>query len=250
MPTSVACERLTLGGQDLVTEQEHLARYRFAAQFADGCRIADIACGTGYGAQMLAEAGAPCVHGMDLAEDAVEICLESYTNPRVTYSVANAEDLFSIPNDSFDMIVSFETIEHLPHVEAYLLEMVRILRPGGRFLVSTPDRRLSSVLYGFTGRPANPFHVREYDEKELLEVLSAHFEIEAKYGQRFVRRWLAFWPVQFLFRLFCRLPGLQRARALKDRIYSHGAPADVTEAPGSSIPKFWVISCIRTELNT
>ncbi|MGO9639168.1 MAG: class I SAM-dependent methyltransferase, partial [Terracidiphilus sp.] len=126
-------ERVVLGKSKSLIENEHLARYRFAAQLVTGKQVADIACGTGYGTQMLALSGALSVHGVDISEEAVAFCQEHNSAPNVTYSVANAQKLSTISDKAFDIVVSFETIEHLPDVEAYLDEMARILHPGGTF---------------------------------------------------------------------------------------------------------------------
>jgi 2-polyprenyl-3-methyl-5-hydroxy-6-metoxy-1,4-benzoquinol methylase len=245
------CERLELGKLKALVENEHLARYRYAMQMVRGKRVADIACGTGYGTQMLAEAGAQSVHGMDLSAEAVEFCRENCNIPNVTFSVANAQKLAAIGDCEFDLIVSFETIEHLPEVEAYIDEMARILRPGGRLLVSTPDRRIASVMYRFFGRPTNKHHVREYTEHELLSLLSTRFQIEALHGQAFVPWWLVIWPVQFCIKSLCRLIGTKRARKFKDNLYTDGGNVEVLQKPSTSrIAKFWVVSCIRPESTT
>ncbi len=231
-------------------ENEHLARYRFAAQLAKGKQVADIACGTGYGTKMLALSGAHSVHGMDLSEDAVAFCKEHNHAPNAIYSVANAQKLTAIQDSAFDIVVSFETIEHLSDVEAYLDEMARILRPGGTFLVSTPDRRISSVLYFFFGHPANKYHVREYNQRELLNLLSRRFHIIARYGQAFVPWWLVFWPVQVFIKAFCRILGTTKARDFKDNLYSNRGNVEVTLTKYTfRIPKYWVITCVLPESN-
>jgi ubiquinone/menaquinone biosynthesis C-methylase UbiE len=239
-------ERVVLGNSKPQIENEHLARYRFAAQRVEGKQVADIACGTGYGTQMLAISGARDVHGMDLSKEAVAYCLEHSNAPNATYSVANAQKLTAISGKSFDIVVSFETIEHLPNVEAYLDEMARILRPGGTFLVSTPDRRISSVLHCFFGHPANKYHVREFTERELLNLISQRFQIAACYGQAFVSWWLVFWPMQVFIKALCRILGTTKARDFKDNLYSNSGNVEVTlKKSVFRIPKYWVISCVR-----
>ena len=240
-------ERLIPGQYPALIENEHMARYHFATQFVRDKQVADIACGTGYGTQLLAGAGARSVRGIDLSEEAVKFSREHYDAPNVTFTVASAEQLTPVRDGEFDLVVSFETIEHLPNVEAYLDEMVRILRPGGTFMVSTPDRRIASILYWLKRRPANQHHVREYTERELLDLLSKRFQIQAIYGQGFVARWLVFWPVQFLIKSFCRLLGTAKARDFKDKLYSNGGNVEVTakELGRGRIPKFWLVSCVR-----
>jgi ubiquinone/menaquinone biosynthesis C-methylase UbiE len=240
----VTSERLSLGKSQALQENEHLARYRFAAQFVAGKEVADIACGTGYGSLILARAGAKSVHGMDLSPEAVEYCNEQKGAPNVSFTTANAQDLLGIPDSTFDVVVSFETIEHLPSMEAYLDEMSRILRPGGSFLVSTPDRRIGSVLYWLFRRPQNHFHVRELSERELLKVLSRRFQIEVRFGQAFVPSCFVVWPVQVAIKIFCRLVQSPRLIKFRDNLYSNGGHVEVIPANGvSGIPKFWVILC-------
>lgn len=242
----ITCERLMLGHFSALTENEHLARYRFAAQLVEGKQVADIACGTGYGTILLAKAGARSVHGMDISDEAVAFSQENCNIPNAFYLVANAQNLTAISDGEFDFVVSFETIEHLPKVESYLDEIMRILRPGGTFLVSTPDRRIASVLHCFLGHPQNPYHICEYTERELLDLLSTRFQIEACYGQGFVPRWLVFWPIQFIVKAFCRILGMTKVSNFRDALYSNWGNVEV-ELKGlqSGIPKFWVIACTR-----
>jgi SAM-dependent methyltransferase len=241
-------ERLFLGHMTARTENEHLARYRFAMELVRGKRVADIACGSGYGTQMLASAGARSVHGMDISEEAVEFARRQYNTANVTYSVGNAQDLTTISDGEFDVVVSFETIEHIEDVEAYLDEMKRILRPGGVFVVSTPDRRLASLWYWYFGHPKNPYHAREYTERELLDLLSTRFQIKACYGQAFVPQGLVFWPVQFIIKVFRGIFNTAKVRAFRDKLYSDKGNFKVTpKGPGKRVPDYWVISCVRQE---
>jgi SAM-dependent methyltransferase len=239
-------ERVVLGKSKSLIENEHLARYRFATPLVEGKHVADIACGTGYGTRMLAKSGARSVHGVDLSEETIAFCREHNNALNATYSVANAQKLTTLSDSAFDIVVSFETIEHLPGVEAFLDEMARILRPGGTFLVSTPDRRISSVLHCFFGHPADKYHVREYTEHELLNLLAQRFQIIACYGQAFVPWWLVFWPVQVFIKAFCRILGTAKARDFKDNLYSNRGNVEVTlKKSVFRIPKYWVISCAR-----
>jgi ubiquinone/menaquinone biosynthesis C-methylase UbiE len=241
-------ERLFLGHMTARTENEHLARYRFAMELVRGKRVADIACGSGYGTQILASAGARSVHGMDISEEAVEFARTQYNASNATYSVANAQELTTISDGEFDVVVSFETIEHLQDVEAYLDEMKRILRPGGVFVVSTPDRRLASLWYWYFGHPKNPYHAREYTERELLDLLSTRFQIKACYGQAFVPQWLVFWPVQYIIKVFRGIFNTAKVRAFRDNLYSNGGNCKVVpKEPGTGVPNYWVISCVRQE---
>jgi len=89
-------------------------------------------------------------------------------------------DALALPflDASFDAVVSFETIEHLADAHGLLAECRRILRPGGRLYLSTPNRTVTRLM------PPNPFHVREFTDVEILEVVGQHFRSVACFWQR------------------------------------------------------------------
>ena len=134
-------ERILIGESSRYQELVHTERYRYAQQFVVGKTVLDIACGTGYGCAILRAAGAASVRGVDLSSEAIEHASHHHADPGIVFQVGNAEDLSGLHDGSFDVVTSFETIEHLPNVDRYLNEIRRVLRPGGMYLVSTPDRR-------------------------------------------------------------------------------------------------------------
>jgi SAM-dependent methyltransferase len=146
-------------------EAEHLSRYAWAAQFAEDRRVLDAACGMGYGAAMLAAGGATEVVGVDLDESVITK-VRAAAKPGTNFEVA---DLRKLPfaADEFDLIVSFETIEHVPEPAEVFDELARVLKPGGLLLVSTPNRDVYT--------PGNPFHLRELTPSEFTEELSKRF---------------------------------------------------------------------------
>jgi SAM-dependent methyltransferase len=154
---------------------EHRSRYRFACRDVAGLRVLDIACGTGFGLQMLRQAGAR-VSGFDLDTEAL---FEAWrAGPYAPLAQADAAYL-PIPDATVDLVVSFETIEHVPDAAAVAAEFRRVLRPTGRLVLSTPNR-----LFGSPERHAqNPFHVREFSGDELLDLLLPRFETVTIYGQ-------------------------------------------------------------------
>ncbi|QGM92734.1 methyltransferase domain-containing protein [Methylocystis rosea] len=159
---------------------EHRHRYALCASFIDGKDVLDVACGEGYGADMLAQRARRVV-GVDVDEATIREAAKKYgRNERLQFKVA---DCVSLPfeTDSFDVVVSFETIEHIAEQEAFVKEASRVLRKGGVFIVSTPNRPIYSEESGLK----NPFHVKELDEPEFMSLLGSVFKHVHLHGQRF-----------------------------------------------------------------
>ena len=177
-PTAPVAERL---GLDPTSELwgEHRSRYRFAAVPAIGRRVLDAACGSGFGCQMLRAAGAAAVLGVDLDEAALRGARQAFGAPGLAFARASLDRL-PFRSHSLDVIVSFETIEHVADAAAVVAEFARCLAPDGTLILSTPNRLFRPTP---DGRPANPFHVREFSPRELTDLLSPLFEVRL-FGQR------------------------------------------------------------------
>jgi glycosyltransferase involved in cell wall biosynthesis/SAM-dependent methyltransferase len=148
---------------------EHYHRYLFASQFCAGCRVLDIACGEGYGSFLLAQVATHII-GVDVAAAAVERAQGVYGagNLEFRHGTCIATGL---ADASVDVVVSFETIEHIAEHDAFLAEIRRVLLPGGLAVFSTPDREVYSTVSG----GSNPYHLRELSEREFLSLLSRFF---------------------------------------------------------------------------
>ena len=146
---------------------EHLVRYQLAAQAAKGKNILDIACGSGYGAKILAQAGAAKVTAIDQSLEAITKAKQNYSATNIEYKVGDAEN-FGEADGAFDLVTSFETIEHLKNPEKYLAEIARVLKREGIFLVSTPNRE----IFG----QKNPYHWHEFTRSEFEEILKKYFK--------------------------------------------------------------------------
>ncbi|WP_435008487.1 class I SAM-dependent methyltransferase [Tundrisphaera lichenicola] len=153
---------------------EHVARYRFAKDHVVGKRVLDIACGEGYGAAGLAMAGASSVVGVDLSPEACEHARAKYG---LDARVGNAQAI-PLPDRSVDLVVSFETIEHVENPDQFLRECARVLVPEGVLILSTPNR----PVYSGEG-PLNPFHQSELDEGEFVGLLESRFRSVRLYSQ-------------------------------------------------------------------
>ena len=157
---------------------EHWHRYHFAARWAPGKRVLDVACGEGYGSALLART-ASAVTGVDIASDAVERARSNYALANLAFECASCERL-PFPDASFDLAVSFETIEHIEAQAAFLDELARVLAPDGVLVLSSPNRAEYSDARGFH----NPFHVKELYREELAKLVEERFPFVAWYGQR------------------------------------------------------------------
>ena len=165
---------------------EHVGRYRFAAPAVRGKRVLDVACGSGYGCAILAETAAEVV-GVDISPDAVAHAAARYAGlPNVRFACGDARRV-PLTSERFDVVTSFETIEHLPgpDIDDYLAEVNRLLVAGGRAFISTPDRD----SYSLGGDTGNPFHLHEFTRDEFVTRLGRHFDVDGVFGQEFAPGW-------------------------------------------------------------
>lgn len=170
---------------------QHIYRYQWAAGTSAALRILDAACGSGYGALILATSGAGEVFGVDISEEAVTHACRKNQHQALRFCIGDVTAL-PFPDGYFDLYVSFETIEHLEDDGPYLREAARVLKPGGTFLCSTPNRALGNPGTRLEDRPYNPFHTREFTLDELRERLGRWFSSIRFYGQSpFSHRYVA-----------------------------------------------------------
>lgn len=156
--------------------RRHEVVYQRLAHRCAGRDVLEAGCGEGYGADLIADV-ARRVIGLDYDEATVAHVRARY--PRVDIRHGNLAEL-PLPDASVDVVVNFQVIEHLWDQAQFVSECFRVLRPGGVFLVSTPNRITFSP-----GRdtPLNPFHTRELNAAELTELLeTAGFEVEDTLG--------------------------------------------------------------------
>jgi 2-polyprenyl-3-methyl-5-hydroxy-6-metoxy-1,4-benzoquinol methylase len=146
---------------------EHVYRYKFAERFCKG-RVLDIACGVGYGTEILLKENEDINEfvGIDISAEAIEYAKENYSFPKVSYFVDDAlnPDLHKIYR-TFDTILSFETIEHFKEDERFIENLYTLLAPGGTLLISTPFGR------GKDQPCSCKYHAFQYKEEEFLQVL-------------------------------------------------------------------------------
>ena len=156
---------------------EHYHRYAFAKRLVADKSVLDIACGEGYGSHILAQY-AKTVVGIDIDGVSVAHAKTQYNRNNLTYIVGSC---LSIPLDdaSIDVVVSFETLEHLAQQQEMLAEINRVLTSDGLLIISTPDKKYYSDATGFT----NEFHIKELYKHEFKQLLDRHWQEQIWYAQ-------------------------------------------------------------------
>ena len=160
----------------------HIARYTLARQLVKpGDIVLDIACGLGYGSTILAaETGAQRVIGIDNSPYAIDYADANFGAgyPATDFRLGDVMELGSLADNSIDVAVSFETLEHLPDPEAFLVQLARLIRPGGRAAFSVPNDWTDE-----SGKDPNPYHFHAYDWHRFHEQINRHFVMEKAYAQ-------------------------------------------------------------------
>lgn len=158
----------------------HLDRYRFALEFVKGKEVADIASGTGYGSRMILEEGyALKCTGIDIDKNAIYYAQKKHNVNGSEFICSSAENI-PLNTESVDIIVSFETIEHVPDESLIINEFFRLLKKGGKLIISTPNSWPLTIA---------PYHTKEYDLKEFRRILKSKFKIESVYNQNSGTPW-------------------------------------------------------------
>jgi GT2 family glycosyltransferase/SAM-dependent methyltransferase len=171
------------GERFIPTEQgrirlEHYHRYAMALDIVKGKDVLDVACGEGYGAYFMADA-ARSVIGVDISDEAFQHASATYTKANLQFRQGSVTAL-DFDDASFDVVVSFETIEHLVEQAQMLAEIRRVLRADGFLVISSPNRPIYSEESG----EHNEFHVKELDFKEFDDLIRVQFKTIEYFGQR------------------------------------------------------------------
>jgi glycosyltransferase involved in cell wall biosynthesis/SAM-dependent methyltransferase len=157
---------------------EHVHRYLLARELSKDVRVLDIACGEGFGSDLLAQTAAR-VTGVDIVPEVVLHAGRRYRRNNLGF-IAGSCAAIPMADQSVDVVVSFETLEHHDQHDEMMREVRRVLRPGGVLVISSPDRREYSDLPAYQ----NPFHVRELYRDEFEGLLKGHFRHVGVVGQR------------------------------------------------------------------
>lgn len=166
MAKITTAERVSVEASDNYVFQRSLLAYHHAATMVEG-DVLEVGTGTGYGAKVIAPKTTRFIT-IDKFQ-APDIC--QYENTEY-YQMTVPPIMFE--GNSFDNVVSFQVIEHIEQDIEFVREVARVLRPGGKFIVTTPNAPMSLTR--------NPWHVREYNVDEMRSLLECHFSKVEAYG--------------------------------------------------------------------
>lgn len=201
---------------------EHWHRYCAILDLAKHKVVVDVACGEGYGSALLAQTARQVI-GLDRSEDVIRHAHARYgERPELAFACASVTDM-PLADASVDLIVTFETIEHIKEQEGAIRECRRVLRPDGVLVVSSPNRPVYSEARNYR----NEFHVRELNREELASILTPLFPQQHWYAQRLLFSSLIWSEVQTDSGFSAYTVGGERAIKLS-------APAD---------PMYFIVVC-------
>lgn len=235
-------ERFVPEMDDLQLTLEHFQRYYSILPLVNNKRVLDAACGEGYGSNIIAYA-AKRVTGIDIDRGAITRAAEKYSKPgKVDFFQQSVEKL-SFPDKCMDVVISFETIEHLPEAIQlqFLCETARVLKDDGILVMSTPNKEIYSDLHNYQ----NEFHIKEFYKKEFCDFLKKKFQNISLYNQYFE-------TVSIIDS--CGWWGDQKAIYRKDQEYQRDgkyfiAVAGNTELPAEDITHIYMNKFPQNETN-
>ncbi len=166
--------------EEYIEYLRHLAEYRFSAKWVGNKSVLEIGCGTGFGANHLSRIASSIV-AIDIWQAGISTCQSQYGGEsNLTFLVADGAAL-PFKSGQFDVVVSFHVIEHIePEMtSSFLLEIKRVLKKGGIFIISTPNSRMRLLPFQ---RPWNPAHKKEYKDSEFIRLLGTIFDGLRVYG--------------------------------------------------------------------
>ena len=163
---------------------QHIARYNFAKSYVLEKNVVDIACGSGYGCSILTKGSPEKIIGIDRSPDAIEYAKRSCSNSTIEFMVGNFDILSKIGR--VNLILAFETIEHINDYNGFLNTCCSVLKENGIFIISTPVRKKGTL----EDVPVNPFHIREWNDEEFTQLLYGYFsQIEIFSQYMYKKKW-------------------------------------------------------------
>jgi GT2 family glycosyltransferase/glycosyltransferase involved in cell wall biosynthesis/SAM-dependent methyltransferase len=160
------------------TQHAHHHRYLFAAQFCEGKSVLDVACGEGYGTNLIGKF-ATSVIGVDIDEPTISFARRNHGAEHIQFICAPAQQI-PVNDKYFDVIISFETLEHFAEHGEFITEIARLLKEDGSLIISSPNKEIYTVKNNYN----NPFHIREIDLTQFYDLLKSKFSNVELLAQR------------------------------------------------------------------
>jgi 2-polyprenyl-3-methyl-5-hydroxy-6-metoxy-1,4-benzoquinol methylase len=156
--------------EDQLIFQMHFKTYEHAASFVKNKTVLDIGSGDGYGSYYL-KGQAQKVIGVDVAKESIEAANQKYQAAHLEFNHLTSDTL-PFKEHTFDLVVAFQVIEHVPDEKLFLKEIHRVLKPGGRVILSTPNAKIRLLFFQ---NPWNKFHIQEFTQEDLSNLLKVNF---------------------------------------------------------------------------
>ncbi len=187
--------------------------YQFASKYCKDKYVLDYGCGSGYGSALLSNY-ANKVIGVDINEEVIDYCNRTYRLPNLSFKKIYPNYTLPFKEKLFDVIVSFQVIEHIPDVQGYLFELKSVLKDNGVLFITTPNTRYRLLPFQ---KPWNPEHIREYSlrrlNKELIPVFKK-VKIIGVYGTDEINAIECKRVKQNPFKIYVHNPGVRLLRAV------------------------------------
>ncbi|PJB20593.1 MAG: hypothetical protein CO117_00435 [Flavobacteriaceae bacterium CG_4_9_14_3_um_filter_33_16] len=148
---------------------EHLHRYALALNYVKNKIVLDIACGEGYGSFLISNKSKQ-VYGVDINEETIQFASQKYKNNNLTFLKGSTSKI-PLEDNTVEVIISFETIEHHDEHDQMMLEIKRVLKPDGIVIMSSPDK----LYYSDKRNYKNIFHVKELYKNEFKILVEKYF---------------------------------------------------------------------------
>ena len=161
---------------------EHLHRYASVLNLVRDKVVLDIACGEGYGSNLMADY-AKRVIGVDMADKVISDASQKYCKPNLGFVVGDAAQI-PLPDNSVEVIISFETLEHHTKHQEMFKEIIRVLKRDGFMIMSSPDKE--SFLDHHCKGYVNIYHVKELTTQEFKSLVEGYFSNVTYYKQKTV----------------------------------------------------------------
>lgn len=165
--TEIASDKIV---SDNPIHQRLLKAYYAAQPYVQG-NLLEVGCGEGRGIQLLSPLSSTYL-AIDKITDIIEKLSKEYAN--VQFRQAIVPPFEGIPDNSFDVVVSFQVIEHIENDRLFLEEIHRVLKPGGKAFITTPNIKKTLTR--------NPWHIREYTAEELHALAASVFKSVIRKG--------------------------------------------------------------------